>query len=192
MEVNPKQLTFGRHDVNPECTSDNQIIYTSDTQGHGSVWKMPAEGGNAVRLTDYLSSVVAVSPKDGRIAISFMDDKATPVRRRTGVISPQGGYPTAVFDIPVLSGTLGPGFYGQVTSWTSDGKALTYIDTKDGVSNIWSQPVTGGPPKQLTRFQSHLIFYYAWAPDGKKLAIARGTKSSDVVLIKDLRGKTGN
>ena len=93
----------------------------------------------------------------------------------------------AAFDVPRLFGTLGPGFYGQITSWSSDGKSLTYIDTKDGVSNIWSQPVAGGPPKQLTHFNSGLIFYYAWSRDGKKLAIARGRKASDVVLIKDLR-----
>jgi Tol biopolymer transport system component len=189
---NPTQLTFGGHDVAPQCTSDNQIIYTSDAQGHGSIWKIPAEGGKAARLTDYYSSAVAVSPTDGRIAITFLDDKATPVRRRTGVISPNGGFPATVFDFPALFGTLGPGFYGQIISWTSDGKSLTYVDTKDGVSNIWSQPVAGGPPKQLTHFNSDLIFYYAWSRDGKKLALARGRKTSDVVLIKDLQGKTGN
>jgi eukaryotic-like serine/threonine-protein kinase len=184
---NPTQLTFGSHDVNAECTSDNQIVYTSDTQGHGSVWKISADGRNPVRLTDYYSSVVAVSPTDGRIAITFLDDKATPPRHRTGVISPNGGLPIAAFDLPKLFGTLGPGFYGQITGWTSDGKSLTYIDTKDDVSNIWSQPIAGGPPKQMTHFNSGLIFYYAWSRDGKKLAIARGRKTSDVVLIKDLR-----
>jgi serine/threonine protein kinase len=188
----PTQITFGRHDVNAQCTSDNQIVYSSGDEGHLTVWKMPVEGGNPVHLTEYYSSVAAVSPTDGSIAFTFLDDKATPVRLRTGVISANGGRPTIVFDFPAIFGTLGPGFYGQTISWTSDGKSLTYIDTKDGVSNIWSQPIAGGPPKQLTHFNSDLIFYYAWSRDGKKLALARGRKTSDVVLIRDLQGKTDN
>ncbi|HEY6242573.1 MAG TPA: protein kinase [Pyrinomonadaceae bacterium] len=182
--TNPTQLSFGTHDVDPRCTLDNHIIYTSDAQGQLSVWKLPVEGGTALRITDYYASALGVSPLDGSIAIGLLDEKV--LRRRTGVIASTGGRPTKIFDLPALFGTLGPGFYGQTTSWTVDGKSLTYIDTKDDVSNIWAQPVGGGPPKQLTRFKSDLIFYYAWSRDGKKLALARGRKTSDVVLIKDL------
>jgi len=186
---NPTQLTSGIHDVNPQCTLDNQIIYSADYQGHASVWKMPVEGGNSARITDYFSFVLALSPTNENIALTFFDDKTTPVRARTGIISASGGPPTTVFDFPTSFGTLGGGFYGQTISFTRDGKSLTYIDTKNGVSNIWSQPIAGGPSKQLTHFTSDMIFYYAWSSDGKKLAMARGTKTSDVVLIKDLRNQ---
>ena len=75
----------------------------------------------------------------------------------------------------------------MILRWSPDGRELSYIVTRAGVSNIWSQPIDGGPPKQLTDFNSNLIFFYDWSRDGKQFALARGTVSSDVVLINDLR-----
>jgi hypothetical protein len=67
------------------------------------------------------------------------------------------------------------------------GQALAYIDTRQGVSNLWAQPLAGGPPEQITDFKSELIFEFAWSRDGKQLALARGTQTSDVVLIRNFR-----
>jgi hypothetical protein len=66
--------------------------------------------------------------------------------------------------------------------WTKDSQALAYIKTDRGISNLWLQPVVEGPPKQLTNFDSDLIYNFAFATDGR-LAITRGHESSDVVLI---------
>jgi hypothetical protein len=119
------------------------------------------------------------------VAVYFFDDHVDPPRTRVGVITPDNDTLLKAFDFPDFGGTLGGGFYMQLISWTIDGKALTYIDTKDGVSNIWAQPLDGGPKKQLTHFKSDLIFKYAWSHDGK-LALARGAKTSDVMLIVDI------
>ena len=64
---------------------------------------------------------------------------------------------------------------------------MLYIDTRGGVSNIWMQPLDGGPPRQVTDFKSDRIFGFEWSRDGKQLALARGTESSDVVLISGFR-----
>jgi len=56
----------------------------------------------------------------------------------------------------------------------------------DSRSDIWSQPIDGGTPKQLTFFKSDLTFAFAFSKDGKSLALSRGTVSNDVVLIADL------
>jgi Tol biopolymer transport system component len=184
---NPKQLLTGLNGWNPLCTNDSQsVIFTSDVGGKPSLWKVSIDGGSPVKLTDYYAMGLDISPKDGRIAFRFIDEQAKPPRFRTTVISSDGGPPTAVFDFPEFFGTIGPGFFGQSIGWTVDGRALTYIDTKDGVSNIWAQPIDGSSKRQLTNFKSDLIFYYAWSRDGKKLALARGSKTSDVVLITDL------
>ena len=71
--------------------------------------------------------------------------------------------------------------------WTPDGRALTYIDTRSGFSNIWSQPLDGKKPVQLTNFTTGRIFNFDWSREGKWLALARGSLTSDVVLISDLR-----
>jgi Tol biopolymer transport system component len=68
-----------------------------------------------------------------------------------------------------------------------DGKAVAYVDTHEGVSNIWSQPIDGGSPQQLTRFKSDRTFSFGLSPDGRQLVLARGTQTRDVVLIRDFR-----
>jgi hypothetical protein len=55
------------------------------------------------------------------------------------------------------------------------------------VVNLWSQPFDGGDPQQLTKFDTDSIFSYAYSPDGKLLATARGRSISDVVLIRNFR-----
>jgi Tol biopolymer transport system component len=67
--------------------------------------------------------------------------------------------------------------------WSRDGLFLHYIDKRQGVSNIWSQPLAGGPPKQVTDFKSDHIFQFDWSQDGKYLAVTRYTVSSDVLLM---------
>ena len=54
-------------------------------------------------------------------------------------------------------------------------------------SILWEQPVAGGPPRQLTKFTSGRIFNFAYTPDRKRLFLARGTRTGDVVLIRDFR-----
>ena len=92
------------------------------------------------------------------------------------VIPSEGGEPIKYFD-QILS----------PVRWTTDGRALTYIDTREGVSNLWNQPLADGPPKQLTNFQSETISSFAWSRDGKRLALVRGVINNDVVLISNFR-----
>jgi hypothetical protein len=55
------------------------------------------------------------------------------------------------------------------------------------VANIWRQPIAGGPPRKVTDFTQDQIFRFAYSHDGKQLALARGTQSSDVVMISNLK-----
>ncbi|HEX3228364.1 MAG TPA: hypothetical protein VHQ95_05325, partial [Pyrinomonadaceae bacterium] len=75
----------------------------------------------------------------------------------------------------------------MVMRWTPDGRAVTYIDTRNGVSNLWLQPVSGGPAKQLTNWTEQQIFSFAWSRDGKRIIVARGSRKDDIVLIRDAR-----
>jgi hypothetical protein len=66
-------------------------------------------------------------------------------------------------------------------------RSLNYIDTINGVSNIWSLPLDGGKPVQLTDFKADQIFWFDFSRDGKQLAVSRGVQTSDVILIPDFR-----
>ena len=81
--------------------------------------------------------------------------------------------PGANFDSPI-----------RLIRWAPDGQALTYVVTKKRVSNIWAQPVDGGPPKPVTHFTSGLIFGFDWSRTGD-LALSRGNQSGDIVLIRN-------
>jgi len=71
--------------------------------------------------------------------------------------------------------------------WSPDGKGLQSLVTRDGVTNIWEQPLAGGKPKQVTKFTSGLMIDFDWFPDGKQLLLTRGELNSDVVLLSNLR-----
>jgi hypothetical protein len=60
---------------------------------------------------------------------------------------------------------------------------VSCIVTKDGVDNIWVQPIDGGPGKMYTDFSEEYIRFFNWMPDGKSLVVSRGHSSADVVLI---------
>ena len=72
-------------------------------------------------------------------------------------------------------------------TWAPDGKALIYIDTRAGISNLMRQPIAGGAPTPLTKFTTEQIFTYALSPDQHQVGLVRGHTNSDVVLISTAR-----
>jgi len=176
---NPKQLTNFDNDFYPSCSPDGKwVVFTSLRLGKNTLWRTSIDGGEPERLTDYPSDFPDVSPDGKWIAFS---NESEPGKLKLVVVPFQGGQPAKSFE--VMSGTPA-GVYRNVY-WSRDGRDLTYVDTRKGVSNIWSQPLDGGAPQPLTDFKSGLIFDFAWSPDGKRVALACGTQTSDVVLMKD-------
>ena len=66
--------------------------------------------------------------------------------------------------------------------WTPQSDAVTYIDRREGVANVWLQPVSGGPPTVLTKFTWGQIYSFDWSRNGT-LILSRGLSTTDVVLI---------
>jgi hypothetical protein len=64
---------------------------------------------------------------------------------------------------------------------------LQYLLTKGDVTNVWTQPLAGGPPRQVTKSTVGRIFDFNWTYDGKQLLLSRGEVTSDVVLLSNLR-----
>lgn len=137
------------------------------------LWKVSVDGHNPSQITHGNMSVPAISP-DGRLIACRYRDETSRIQK-IAIIPFAGGPPIRILDIPVVD--------WQRVQWTADGASLTYIDTRLGVSNLWTQPIDGGVAKQLTVFNSNQIFSYDWSPDGKFLACERGRETSDVVLI---------
>jgi Tol biopolymer transport system component len=159
---------------NIDCSPDGKWLVYSSVDW--TLWKVPATGGNPIRLNDSVGWAPSVSPDGKMIAFYDFDDKTG---KESLAITPfVGGSVHRFYDAPARARCL---------RWTSNGKALLYLKDQEGVSNIWRQPLVGGPPQQVTDFKSDWIFFFDLSRDGKQLALARGTVNSDVVLIRDKR-----
>jgi len=172
---NPKQLTKGSFDYSASWSPDGKwVVYVHEDSATQTLWRVPAAGGDAVMLVEKHAANPIYSPDGKLIACSYGNGKVA-------IIPSEGGSPVKVFEMPTPF-IIEPGF-----QWTPDGSALTYIDTRAQVSNVWFQPLDGGPPKKVTNFTSEEIFSFAWSRDGKQLALARGVETGEVVLIGDSR-----
>ena len=180
---NPVRLTSGLSDAFPAVSPDSRwVIYTAYTGPKPTLWKVSIDGGTPVQVTDNVATVASVSP-DGRFIAYTYPESADPFAppNRLAVIPFEGGPVISSFKTP-SSGTV-----AIIIQWASDGKSVLYSVNANSVSNLWSQPIEGGEPKQITNFNDMLITGFSWTRDGKTLACTRGTLLRDAVLVTDLK-----
>ncbi len=173
-----RQLTTGGSDFYPYPSPDNRwVVYEHQVKGKPTLWRIPLDGeskSGATQLTDKYSRMPVVSPDGRYIVCSYYRDENF---KGFAIIRFEDGEPIRLLPIPVIA--------NQRVRWTPDGNGLTYIDVRDGVSNIWLQPLAGDAPRQITDFKREQIFSYDWSADGKNLVCERGAELSDVVAIKN-------
>ena len=138
--------------------------------------RVPFDGSEPIQLTDKPSNGAAISPDGTLIACWYKQDAASPWK--IAMIPFAGGPP-----IKILDATRTSIFRLR---WAPDGQAISYINTREGVSNIWSQPISDSPPKQVTKFTSEQIEGFDWSRDGT-LVCSRVHSAQDVVLISDFK-----
>ncbi len=177
--ANAKQITFGEFgDFNPVPTIDgSSIIFGSWRSGNGRMWKVSIDGGEPVQISNLPFNARNFLAGGKLIFGEYFDEQVTPHRWRMALLSFETGEITKVFDQQAKArGT-----------WVRDEKTVLYTATENDAENVWSTSIDGGDGKQLTRFSSQQIFNVSPSPDGKQLALARGTSTADVILIKDFR-----
>lgn len=182
--TNLQQLTSGEsREIDSDVSADGHwIVYASQSSLPGNIaqfklWKIPAEGGAPVSLTEHEAQTPRFSPDGQWISYVYSQGSA----RRVAVISADGGEPIKTFEVPNLV-ELGVGY-----RWTPDGQGLTFILKGKNFDNLWLQPLDGRAPHALTDFNSGEIYNYAFSRDGQRLYLARGYSIRDVLLIRDFR-----
>jgi serine/threonine protein kinase len=172
---NPVQLTNEGLAFAPECSPDGKWVLYAHVKDL-TAWRVPLQGGPPTQVGVPIlgdGRPPQMSP-DSKL-LAYVAIAATMSSHNVLTVVPSGGgSPVYRFDLPMGATQI---------RWAPEGKALDYILTRGGASNIWRQALAGGPPKQITNFPSDLIFSFGWSHDGKQLALARGSTSSDVILI---------
>src|SRR5438552_6134649 len=172
------RLLTATYGFNSSVSPDGKwVVFGTFTVGGFSIWKVSIDGGDPVQVTYKYSLNAAISPDGKLIACSYQDEHTI---EKIALVPFEGGEPSKLFDLP-------PGVQTANLRWLPDGRGLTYIVNRGGISNIWIQPLDGSPAKQLTDFKSDRIYSFDWSPDGKWLALSRGPEQRDVVLMSDLK-----
>jgi Tol biopolymer transport system component len=177
---NPVRLADESSAWSPQCSPDGKwVVYLQGASR--TMVQVPVSGEKPPQVVtqDSLYASLWISP-DGKLIVYLVFPSAVSKPNQLKVIPFGGGTPIYQFDWPAVAEAGGP-------HWAPDGKAVEYVLTREGVSNIWQQKLTGGPSKQITHFKAGLIFAFDWSRDGKQLALARGSESSNVILISNFR-----
>ena len=173
-----KQLTNSASgEASAQLSPDGRWLVYRTALGRWTLWKIPADGrGEPAQITNKYSRSPTVSPDSKLIAYFYREDNGP---WRIAIAPLDGGESLKTFDIPALPAAS--------LRWTPDGRAVAYVETQGGVSNIVIQSLDGGKPKPLTDFKQERIFSFDYSRNGKQLAISRGTINNDVVLISNFK-----
>ena len=140
------------------------------------MWRVSIDGGAPEQLTQKETRAASLSPDGSLMLYYYHETPAAPPRIE--IVPSAGGEPVRVLDPPGDT---------HHATWAPDGRSLVVVKDADDASNLWTLPLEGGRPRQLTDWKSDKIFWYAWSRDGRQLAVARGDTFYDVALISDFR-----
>ena len=179
---NVKQLTRGKFDYAPVCSPDSKTVLYGDADS--KLEKVAIEGGASQQYPDYPNFArIAISP-DGKLA-AIVTNRLGDTKEKLGLLSVDFSQPIRFLDFErprVEYGILvgdGPILFKR------DGTGIIYPVREGQTDNLWLQHLDGSPGKQLTDFKSEFIRDFDYSSDGKQLAIIRGHREADVVLIHD-------
>jgi hypothetical protein len=148
----------------PVCTPDGKYVFYHSFGPPQKIWRLALEGGPPVEVAQVLGDDIAgsltISPDGKFLAYPFEQYRPVPTIKMA-ILSVDGGAPLRVLQVP------GAVFNQNALSWSPNGKALQYLLTKNGATNVWEQPLEGGKPKQLTNFADGQIFGFNWSLDRK-------------------------
>lgn len=175
---NPSQLTKEDFEASsPYCSpAGNLVVFAA--KDPWAIWTVPLQGGMALKLDKSVETTPAISPDGRQVVYEYLDEQLK--RIRLCLQSVEGGPVATLADSDVGFSNI---------RWTSDGKAIAYVSNSEGRTNVWAQPVAGGPPRKLTDFKSEWLMRFDWSRDGKQLICVRGRLTSDLYMISNSNTK---
>ncbi len=157
--------------------SDNRsVVFQSDGVGNNGSLSFLRPDGTVSSIVAQSVDYWDVSPDNSRVAY-YADDPSTRVKRLF----------IAKLDTGEILQTVDASI-NRTLEWTRDGSAITYSTINADQSEIYTQPLSGGPPKLLGRFPGERIFSFDWSADGSMIAVVHGKIITDAVMIRSESG----
>jgi len=165
----------------PACSPDGSYVFYLNFDHPERIHRIGVDGSAPSIVAqvqgDTYFGPIAVSP-DGRM-LAYSYQQFSPPQVKMVILSLADGAMISKFDAH--------GYWWSAIHWSVDGRAVEYVMSLDGSDNLWSQRLIGGKPTQITHFASGEIFDFAWTQDAKKLFLARGRTTKDIVVMSDAR-----
>ncbi len=175
------ELTNGSGEQVPACDAEGEwVFYLGQVPNRSSyIFKIPISGGAPVQVSARTALAGPMVSVDGQhIAFQSSGENGKIV-----AVNIEGGV-QAKSDLE-LAETFDQGV--RLARWIPGERAVAFVDIRTGVPNIWiKQPIAGAPEKQLTHFTSGMFWDFRYSPDGKFIAMARGSRKSDAVRFTDV------
>jgi WD40 repeat protein len=179
----PVQLTNGSGEELVGVDPDGRWFYYSAVGSDESIWRQGLDPGEPPRqvLAD-VDVVGTIPPRRDRFSYAYYETRGDRLKLRGGIapIDDQGmiGASATTYDVP--SGVT----WG---AWGPTDPDITWLINREGVSNLWVQSISGDMIKPLTHYETGFMSSFDFSPDFKQLAIARGERLRDVVMLTDFR-----
>jgi len=179
---NPVQLTSGKFDDLPVCTPNAKTVLYVDADV--KMGKVSIDGGASQVMGDLpVFSRITVSP-DGKYA-AFVTLPRGEAKEKLAMIPLDSSQAPRFLDFERPRAEMVGFFADAAIGFSADGKGIVYPVRDGDADNLWLQHFDGSSGKLLTDFKSELIRDFDWSFDGKQLAVIRGHRDSDVVLIRE-------
>jgi WD40 repeat protein len=158
--------------------ANGRISFSSDQDGNGNLFSMPAAAGGAwLRLTtDPADDAQSAWSPDGR-RIAFRS-------RRDGnyevyVMNADGSAQTRL--------TLGPPSFSTQPSWSPDARRLLFRSNRDGDPEVWIMDADGTDPQQITNHPGDER-YPGFSPDGGRIVFISDRDGDYEIYVMDPDG----
>jgi serine/threonine protein kinase/Tol biopolymer transport system component len=155
---------------------DGTLVYGSLVGGAPRLFRLDAVGASPLSVTGGFGLVPSIEPSGKRIAFYSIDEAE---QFRIDVVPRDGGE-------PIWSTPADPPNATSRLILREDG---LFLNTMPGDrTNVWLLPLDGSAPRRTTNFDEQNLFDFALSDDGRTLAVARGPRVRDAVLVKGFPG----
>jgi Tol biopolymer transport system component len=175
------RLTFDDvHVQSMDWTPDGRtIIFSSNRNGERSLWRIPTDGGEPVRVSPHASGVfglVSVSRRGRRLAYGQAKRNLN-IWRMSGPSAPVSSSPSRF---------IASTWWDSQPSYSPDGKWIAFVSQRSGYPELWVSGADASEPIRLTSFEQpngHRL-HPQWSPDGREIVFQSSKEGAwDIFVV---------